>query len=117
VDSAANQDPNPPDCTACGTCCFAPSPEAERYLRVDGDDHARLGDRADDLVVFVENRAYMRIAPAGHCAALTRRDGRWLCSVYEVRPRTCRDLERGSPACRGEIATKAALVALRTKTL
>ena len=42
----------------------------------------------------------------GHCAALVIEGGRFLCRVYEKRPQTCRDLERGSPACEGEIATK-----------
>ena len=30
----------------------------------------------------------------------------YFCSVYEKRPATCRELERGSPQCAGEIALK-----------
>jgi hypothetical protein len=80
---------------------------------VTGDDYERLGEDADALVVFVGNQAFMRLAgKAGsrHCAALDASDGRFSCRVYERRPRVCRDLERGSPACEGEIATKAARV-------
>jgi hypothetical protein len=47
----------------------------------------------------------------GHCAALLVRVGEdgareYFCSVYETRPATCRELERGSPQCAGEIALK-----------
>jgi Fe-S-cluster containining protein len=92
----------PDDCRDCGTCCFS---ELETYVRVTGDDHARLGEAAERLVAFVGNRAYMKME-GGHCAALTLSEGRFVCSVYEARPDTCRQLERGSPQCEGEIATK-----------
>lgn len=92
------------DCLRCGTCCFS---ESETYVRVSGADHARMGDRAGALVAWVGNRAYMRMRD-GHCAAL-RVDGTtgsFVCTAYEVRPQICRDLERGSPECEGEIASK-----------
>lgn len=92
------------ECVACGCCCFSESP---RHARVTGDDHERLG--ADDLVEWLGNEAYMRLARTdgvSHCAALeVRRDGgatRYLCRIYERRPQVCRDLERGSGACEGE---------------
>ncbi len=93
-----------PECVACGTCCFSDLP---KYVRVRGDDHERLGDDADALVVFHGNEAYMAMN-GGRCAALALdvEGGRFLCSVYERRPATCRELERGSPACAGEIALK-----------
>jgi Fe-S-cluster containining protein len=74
---------------------------------VTGDDHALLGDRADELVRFDGNRAYMRMVD-GHCAALRveRSSGQLVCSTYETRPQTCRDLARSSGACLGEIASK-----------
>lgn len=76
-----------------------------------GDDHARLGDDAERLVVFVGNQAFMRIEDetegVGRCAALhVDASGAFLCSVYDRRPQPCRDLEQGGPACLGEIATK-----------
>lgn len=101
------------DCLTCGTCCFS---YLENYVRVTGDDHALLSDHAESLVRFDGNQAFMRMTE-GHCAALTidREKGRFVCSVYALRPETCRDLERGSPACEGELATKSErpLVALR----
>jgi len=74
---------------------------------VTGDDHARLSDRADDLVAFDGNRAHMRMEE-GHCAALrldvaTRS---FVCSAYATRPDACRDLARDSGACHGELSTK-----------
>lgn len=97
------------ECTRCGACCFS---ESERHARVTGDDHARLGDDAERLVVFVGNQAFMRLAGTEgtrRCAALVvdRQAGTFTCGVYERRPDVCRELERGSGACEGERATKA----------
>ena len=92
-----------PSCTACGACCFS---ESERHARVSGDDHERLGDDAERLVVFLGNRAFMRIVRdggVGRCAALVvDASGTFTCSVYDRRPDVCRELERGSPSCEGE---------------
>lgn len=94
----------PPDCLACGTCCFS---TLETYVRVSGDDFERLGDEAGALTTFVGNRAYLRMVD-GRCAALVVHEGprRYVCRIYERRPSVCRALERGSPECLGEIATK-----------
>jgi Fe-S-cluster containining protein len=95
---------DPPECLSCGTCCFS---TLERYVPVSGDDHARLADAAEQLVVWVENRAYLRIED-GHCAALAvdATSARFVCTVYARRPQICRDLERGSPQCAGELEAK-----------
>jgi len=76
-------------------------------VRVTGGDHLRLGERAEELVWFDANRAYMRMIDH-HCAALIvdKGTGELFCSAYETRPQTCRDLLRGSGACLGEIDTK-----------
>jgi len=94
----------PEDCTTCGVCCFSTLPE---YVRVFGCDYERMDDRARELTEFVENRCYMRIE-GGRCAALAldAASGRFLCSIYEVRPDCCRALERGSGACLGELHEK-----------
>ena len=93
-----------PPCLSCGTCCFS---GLARYARVEGSDHSRLADRADELTVFIGNRCYMKMQD-GHCAALVIdvESRRFVCSVYESRPAVCRELERGSPACQGEIFGK-----------
>jgi Fe-S-cluster containining protein len=98
------------ECLECGACCFS---TLETYVRVTGDDHARLGERADELVEWRGNRAYMKMKD-GHCAALAVVSRRFVCTIYEARPQTCRDLARGSPECHGERATKGdrALLAL-----
>src|SRR5690242_11489703 len=68
----------------------------------------RLGDDAERLTSFIENRAFMRMHD-GHCAALELDTDvrRWRCTIYERRPETCRHLERGSPECAGERWAKA----------
>jgi Fe-S-cluster containining protein len=90
------------------------------FVRVTGLDHARLAERAEELVRFEGNRAYMQMAD-GHCRALTieAESGRFVCSVYATRPEVCRDLERGSGACRGELSAKSQrpLLALRRQRL
>ncbi len=102
------------DCTRCAACCFSDSP---RHARVTGDDHRRLGEEAEQLVEWIGNAAFMRLervsgtsgGPLHKCIALAidAARGSFACSIYETRPQVCRDLERGSSACRGELATKA----------
>jgi len=94
-----------PDCTDCAACCLSDDP---RYVRVSGDDHARMGESVETFALFIENRCFMRIE-GGRCAALRVEPGRgeFRCELYEVRPQICRDLERGSPQCRAELYRKA----------
>ena len=76
-------------------------------MRVTGDDYARLAERAEELVWFKGNRAYLRMVD-GHCAALEldRRSGRFFCNAYAARPQLCRELSRGSPECVAEREAK-----------
>ena len=95
----------PADCLFCGVCCFS---TLDTYIRVTGADWDRMGDDAERLAHFIGNKAYMKLSPAGHCAALRveRETGRFFCTAYEKRPETCRALGRGSPECLGELAEK-----------
>lgn len=96
------------DCQECGACCHS---DLASSVRVTGDDHARLGDLADSLTVFIGNRCYMRLVDE-RCVALTQdANGRFGCSCYATRPDVCRDLERGSSACRAERHNKLARMA------
>jgi uncharacterized protein len=84
--------------------CFYPPLEA--YVQLSGEDWARLGAEAERVAHFIGNRAYLRMQN-GHCSALETRaapDGSalYFCTVYERRPQTCRDLERGSSQCEAE---------------
>ena len=104
--------PVPADCLNCGVCCFSKS---ATYVEVHGDDWTRLGDEAEDLARFIGQHAYMRMEK-GHCIALqiTTQRGQppvSFCGIYAKRPQVCRDLKRGSPQCKGELATKARRVA------
>ena len=110
---------DPPDCLQCGVCCFS---QLEQYVRVRGDDHARLGEQAAELTHFVGNRCYLRMVE-GHCAALqVEPEGRlFVCTAYAVRPQLCRDIEPGSPVCAAERHAKgdrpAALLAKLERTM
>ncbi len=82
-----------------------------------GDDYERLGDHAEALTLFIGNQAFMKIED-GHCIALVidpNSNTPFTCKVYEQRPSICRELERGSPQCLGELATKSSLVSLRLR--
>ena len=99
----------PADCRRCGACCCSGSPE---YVRVTGDDWARLGPAAESLAHFIGQRAFLRMRD-GHCAALALRRGDdgttdFFCTIYDRRPQICRDLERGSPQCQAEVVRKSA---------
>lgn len=98
-----------PDCLACGVCCQS---HLETYVRVSGADWTRLGPEADSFAHFIGHRAYLRME-SGRCAALAVRPNaagtrEFFCTIYDRRPQVCRDLDRGSPACEGELLTKAA---------
>lgn len=88
----------------------------DAFVKVTGDDHARLAARADELVWFDGARAYMRMIE-GHCSALEidAGTGTFVCSAYELRPQVCRDLARASGHCLAERDTKSErpLLALR----
>lgn len=94
-----------PECLECGVCCFS---QLRDYVRVTGDDYERLAERAASRVHFSGNRAYLTMLE-GRCASLNvlSQSGQFHCDSYAVRPEVCRTLERGSPACLGEIAAKA----------
>ena len=85
-------------------------------MKVTGDDHSRFAERAEELVCFDGNRAYMRMIE-GHCSALKidAHTGTFVCGAYELRPQVCRDLARASGNCLGERDTKSErpLLALR----
>jgi len=95
----------PESCLVCGACCIADLPE---YVRVHGDDYARLGDAAEEWTTWSGNRCFMRMED-GHCAALEvdAETGEVPCRIYPLRPTPCRAFERGSPQCLGELTTKA----------
>lgn len=83
------------DCQECGACCRA----AYHSVTVSSRDPVR--QRHPDLVV--DRTTYLELARSGdRCAALDggRAPGeRYGCRIYEDRPRTCREFERGGPHC------------------
>lgn len=106
-------------CLSCGVCCYS---RLETYVRVTGDDWTRLGGNAGRYAHFIGNRAYMKMR-GGHCAALAVQSGSggepaYFCTIYENRPQTCRDLERGSPQCEAEreLKSERCLISIRRST-
>lgn len=96
-------------CLRCGVCCFS---RLETYVRVSGEDWARLGAEAERVAWFDGGRAYLKMRD-GRCGALAVRaaaDGsgarEYFCTIYDRRPRVCRELGRGTPECEAERALK-----------
>lgn len=81
-----------PDCAGCGACC---------HLVVE----LRAGDSVPaDLVVEHGGARCLDQRSDGACVALdpvTR-----LCSIYDRRPQTCRDFQRGTPLCLTALARR-----------
>lgn len=76
-----------PACTDCGRCCH------QTVDLVDGVDHV-----PEAMVVEHDGVRCMEQRGDGACVALdplTR-----LCTIYENRPRTCREFDRGGGLCR-----------------
>ena len=95
------------ECLFCGACCFS---DSDAYIDVSAADAKRLrevSDEAHALVHEVDGARYMKMVD-GHCAALTFRAGRFVCSVYQHRPAVCRALDRGSVECFAERSLKRA---------
>lgn len=97
-------DPSGADCVACGRCChhgpntvhFLQSDDARVLTRPDGRDLLR---RLTVLMDRPPGFRFMRTV-GDHCAALhSTVDGRYPCTIYDVRPDDCRIVEPGSPAC------------------
>jgi Fe-S-cluster containining protein len=90
------------DCQACAACCHGD----EGWVHVDASDDARVdaSPALARLVVLTRHGAYVKRSLKmidGACAALERIDGdRWSCGIYVDRPNVCREVERGSDACR-----------------
>ena len=95
------------ECQICGACCFS---DSSAYVPITDADRARLGTDAAGLVREEDAAHYMAMTD-GHCAALRVTAAAFLCSVYERRPAICRELERGTPACREERTLKKAAAA------
>ena len=79
------------DCRTCGACC------REAYGSVSLSPRERFVRRHPELVIWRDD--YVEVARKGErCAALVGEE-RYTCTVYEDRPRTCREFTAGSAHC------------------
>ncbi|MEO7091674.1 MAG: YkgJ family cysteine cluster protein [Polyangiales bacterium] len=88
------------DCQTCGACCHGD----EGWVHVDAADDARV-DESPALaahVVLTRHGGYVKRSlrmVKGACAALAATPSGVTCTIYDVRPSVCRELESGSDAC------------------
>ncbi|WP_438482358.1 YkgJ family cysteine cluster protein [Oleiharenicola lentus] len=95
--SCIDDHPDLPACAGCGRCC-----------------HLVVELREDDWVPahFIVEHAGARCMDQhsnGACVALDPRTQ--LCTIYDDRPQTCRDFNRGEPLCRHILTQRAPSVA------
>jgi hypothetical protein len=76
------------DCMTCGACC------REAYDAVDVGPRAAARIAAS-MIERRDGRLYLRRA-GDRCAAL---EGHYRCTMYDARPASCRDFERGGRHC------------------
>jgi len=97
---------NPPDCLCCGKCCFV---DLAAYAHKEDFARWRAQGRLDILEI-IEHRHLiwagdrMISADTGdyprECPFLYNEGNKWLCSIYETRPKVCREYQPGSsPLC------------------
>jgi hypothetical protein len=86
------------DCQSCGACC------REAYHSVEVSPRDRLLRARPEMVV--DRGSYLELRRSGErCAALeggqleAGRITRYRCTIYDDRPRTCREFTLGSPHC------------------
>ncbi len=82
----------PVACDRCGACC------REAYHSVSVSVRDPVVWKQPALVVRNGHR-FTLLRSGDRCAALKRDDGGYHCEIYQDRPRTCRDFERGGRHC------------------
>jgi hypothetical protein len=82
----------PVDCGRCGACC------REAYHTVSVSMRDPVVWKQPALVVRSGHR-FSLLRAGDRCAALQVQDGGYRCEIYQDRPRTCRDFERGGRHC------------------
>jgi Fe-S-cluster containining protein len=79
------------DCLTCGACC------REAYHAVELHPNDRFARRHPDRVGRQDGRLVVPRTAANWCSCL---GPDYRCAVYDDRPRTCRDFEKGGEHCR-----------------
>ncbi len=81
----------PLDCQTCGACCRA------AYHSVEVSRRDPCVKKQPEFIV--DRGAYLEIKREGDRCSALRGDKRYLCVIYEDRPKTCRDFTLGSAHC------------------
>lgn len=105
----------PADCVGCGTCCFS---QHQGYVQVFPEDVERMGPEARLLVEGEDGKRAMRMVE-NHCAALVVDPDAmtFRCSIYEERPKVCREFEHHGDRCKGHLLYKRRLPIVSADTL
>ena len=101
-----------PDCTRCGACCVS-TWDSPTYVNLTDEDRSRLeahlaASTVRKYVGFEDEprNDYLSLTTKenrqGHVVCVALRGsvgGRCSCSIYEIRPKACRDFRQGSVSC------------------
>ena len=80
------------DCQACGACC------REAYGAVEVGARDPVLRRHPELIEHIGTRRTIR-RDGLLCGALAKSNETYACTIYDDRPKTCRDFERGGRHC------------------
>jgi hypothetical protein len=82
------------DCQSCAACC------RQAYDVVDIARGEPVRERHPRLVTFGKRGRAQLLRPGGNCVALaTLAPARWGCTIYDDRPRSCRDFSMAGTNC------------------
>jgi Fe-S-cluster containining protein len=91
--------PLPPTCHGCGRCCVRTGPHLDVYVGPGELVPWSMTEEVDGLRL-------MRRTADRSCVALDPRTR--LCTIYDQRPWSCRELQRGDPDCLAACADRPA---------
>lgn len=78
---------NLPECAGCAKCC-----KGLNVPITEGVDNI-----SEEFTRYYFGKRHMKRLENGDCIMLNDKN---LCSIYENRPKICKDFERGNPMCR-----------------
>ena len=90
-------------CIRCGRCCFASSIQSS-YVWMSKEEAAYFEEKHPGCTEEVDGKFYLRTKGTdgkfSPCMFLNiNEDGTFPCSIYEDRPRKCREFRRGGNNC------------------
>lgn len=79
-------------CKGCGWCCTGYALHCDKPVEFEVKSFDKV---PEDMTYTVRGTRFMKRDQYGHCVAL--KDN--LCTIYDTRPKSCRDFKMRNPGC------------------